>query len=171
MRHWPILILVVTSGCTGSRPDLLTDTIPITEWYPIVAGDVEVAIGVGHVIVAPPGSATAGSKWIEHTVTYANRSGHPIWIAGYSETYPFSGIETRTSEDGEWRDYRLGYCGTGARDFQVAPNASHTFTAALPEKFVGQEFRVMLPYRTARDSQQWVQAASQTRKLSHPAAG
>ncbi len=104
-------------------------------------------------------------------MTYTNRSERPIWIVGYSETYPFSGIETRTNEDGEWRDYGLGYCGTGAREFEVAPNASHIFTAALPEKYVGQEFRAMLRYRTARDSQRWVQAASQGRKLCRPAAG
>ena len=171
MRHFPILILLVICGCTGSRPDPLSPRGAIEERYPVVAGDVDVAIGDGREIIAPPGSATAGSKWIEHTVIYTNRSERPIWIVGYSETSPFSEIETRTNEDGEWRDYGLGYCGTGARDFQIAPNVSRTFTAALPEKYLGQEFRVMLPYRTARDSQQWVQAASQARKLGGPGAG
>src|SRR5688572_2258321 len=171
MRHLPILILVAICGCSGSTPNPPSSTVPLEVRYPVVPGDIEVTIGEGREIIAPPGSATAGSKWIEHAVTYTNKSERPLWIVGYSETSPFSGIETRANEDGEWRDYGLGYCGTGAREFEIAPNASHTFTASLPEKYVGQEFRVMLPYRKARDSQQWVQAASQARKVARPAAG
>jgi hypothetical protein len=173
MERWPILILtlIAISGCTGSQPNppaTTTTTAAVPGRYPVVAGDVEVTIGVGREVIAPPGSATAGSTWVEHTVTYTNRSRRAVWIRGYAQTYPFSGIETRTGADGEWRDYGLGYCGTGAREFQVGPSASHAFTAALPERYVGQEFRVMLPYRTERDSTRWVQAASRARKLGRP---
>ena len=137
---------------------------------PITAGDVEIAIGDGREIIAPPDSATAGSKWIEHTVTYTNKSTRPIWIVGYSVTHPFSGIDKRSNKDKEWLDYGLGYCGTGAKEFEIAPNASHQFTTALPEKYIGQEFRVTLPFLTAREKSPVIQAASKAHKLERPAA-
>jgi hypothetical protein len=171
MRHWPILILVAICGCTSSEPKPPASTTAVEERHPVVAREVEVTIGDGREITAPLGSATAGSKWIEHTVTYTNKSGHPIWIVGYSATHPFSGIETRAIDGRDWRDYGLGYCGTGAGELEIAPSTFYSFTAALPEKYVGQEFRVMLPYRTERGGQHWVQAASEARKLGRPAAG
>lgn len=112
-----------------------------------------------------PRPAAQRQAWIEHTATYTNKWDHPIWIGGYSQSHPFSAIEIRTSEDGNWHNYGLGYCGTGASELGIAPGASHSFRATLPERYVGQEFRVMLPYRTERNRQQWVQAASQARKL------
>jgi hypothetical protein len=171
MRHWAFLILVAICGCTSSQPIPIVSGTAFEERYPVVAGDVEVTVGDGREIIAPPNSATAGSRWIEHTVTYTNKSGRPVWIVGHSETHPFSGIETRANETTAWRDYGLYYCGTGAREFAIAPDASYSFTAALPEKYAGQEFRVMLPYRTERAGQQWVQAPSQAHRLRRPTAG
>src|SRR5512138_2892957 len=119
MRHWPTLILAVICGCTGGRTEPPSSTVPVVERYPVVAGDIDVTIGEGREIIAPPGSATAGSKWIEHAVTYTNKSERPLWIVGYAKTSPFSGIETRANEDGGWRKYGLYYCGTGAREFEI----------------------------------------------------
>ena len=146
MKHWPILLCVTICGCTERQPHPPATTTVVVVQAPVVAGNVEVMIGEGRVIIAPPDSATAGSKWIEHAVTYANKTDRSIWIVGYAANHPFSGIETRANEEGEWRDYGLGYCGTGAEMFEIAPGASYSFTAALPEKYVSQEFRVTLPY-------------------------
>lgn len=141
MRHWSFLIVVAICGCSSSQPDLPISATALQERYPgrypVVAGDVEVTVGDGRMIIAPPGSATAGSRWIEHTVSYTNKSGAPIWIVGYSETHPFSGIETRANETTGWRHYGPYYCGTGAREFAIAPDASYTFTAALPREVRG----------------------------------
>ena len=168
MRHWPFCILIAMCGCTPSQPNPPTSAVAVKVQYPIVAGDVEVTIGDVREIIAPVNSATAGSKWIQHTVTYTNKSNEAIWVAGYSEAELFSGIETRTNDTAEWRDYGLGYCGTGAGEFEIAPNAAFSFTATLPEKYVGEEFRVLVPYRTERAGQHWLQAASQARLVSRP---
>ena len=171
MRYKYLPIVIAICGCTNSQPLQPSLPIAIEERYPVISGDVAVTVGAGREIIAPPGSATAGSKWIEHTVTYTNKSNHSIWVVGYSEAFPFSGIETRANDAGEWRRYTLGYCGTGAHEFEVSPNASHSFPSALPDTYVGQQFRVMVPYRTERGGSQWVQAASEARRLGHPVAG
>lgn len=168
------LACLILFGCDGHSASPQAEGAiaeqPVIQQYPIVAGDIEVTVGDGREIIAPPGSATAGSRWIEHPVTYTNKSDHPIWIVGYSETRPFAGIETRTSKNVDWHDYGLGYCGTGALEIEIAPNTSYSFTAALPEKYIGQEFRVMFPYRTERGSQRWIRAVSQDHKLGRPTA-
>ena len=171
MRYKYLLIVIAICGCTNSQPLPPSSPTAIEERYPVISDDVEVTVGAWREIIAPPGSATAGSKWIEHTVTYTNKSNHSIWVVGYSETYPFSGIETRTNDAGEWRRYTLGYCGTGAHEFEIAPNASHSFPSALPETYVGQQFRVMVPYHTDHGAPRWVRAASEARLLVHPVAG
>jgi len=171
MRYWPALILFAAFGCTDSpSAPVTTQTPPAPQIsYPTNDGEVVVVvIGDGREIIAPPGSASEGSKWVEYTVTYTNKSQHPVWVTGYMETAPFSGIETRADDTREWHDYGLGYCGTGSQAFQIPPNGSYPFTAALPEKYIGQEFRVLVPYRIAQNSDQWIQAASQARKVERP---
>ena len=111
------------------------------------------------------------SGWIEHAVTYVNRSGRSIWVAGYLETHPFAGIETRDPRSLEWSDYGLAYCGTGARAIEIEADASYAFTVSLPATYVGRDFRVTLEYRTAEGSNQWFIAASQARRLQHSVAG
>lgn len=170
MRCWSLIVLAAIIGCLMPQQNLPKSANAAEVQNPITAGDVEIAIGEGREIIAPPDSATAGSKWIEHTVTYTNKSTRPIWIVGYSVTHPFSGIDTRSNKDKEWLDYGLGYCGTGAKEFEIAPNASHQFTTALPEKYIGQEFRVTLPFLTAREKSPVIQAASKAHKLERPAA-
>lgn len=170
MRLLVLPFFIAICGCTADHPAAPSSMVPMQAPHPIMAGDVEIDVGAGREITAPPGSATAGSKWIEHTVTYTNTSNAPVWIVGYSQEDPFSGLQTRTAKDNEWCDYGLGYCGTGAREFEIAPHASHTFTTELPETYIGQEFRVMLPYRKTRDVREWVQAASKPHRLARPVA-
>lgn len=167
MRYWPFYILIVVCGCINS-PNAASPAE--FERLPIVAGDVEISVGDGQEIIAPLGSATEGSKWIEHVVTYKNTSNRTIWIVGYAETLPFAGIETRPNKTAEWTNYSLGYCGTGAQEFEIAPDASYSFTAALPERYVGDEFRILLNYRTQRSAMQWIEAVSQSHQVSRSSA-
>ncbi len=134
-----ILLLILVMLCGGTPA-------PAGEPAPSIEGALEVTIGKGRSIVAPPGSATAGSRWIEHSISYKNTSKASVWIVGYAETYPFIGIQTRAKADEPWQDYPTGYCGTGAEAFEIAPGKAHTFIRALPEKYAGQEFRVSLPF-------------------------
>jgi len=171
MRKSILWVLIVISGCNRGPSGSTAPAVAIQMHYPVVAGEVELVVGDGHETIAPPGSATAGSKWIEHDVTYTNLLNHPIWVSGYSESSLFSRIETRSNDAAEWRDYGLGYCGTGARDLEIAPRASYSFTASLPEKYIGEEFRVFVLYRTVHTGDDWFQAASQGRLLANSPAG
>jgi hypothetical protein len=161
-----ILILLVLCGCSGGHLPAPVSTAPVSEPYPIVEGVISVTLGDVYEIFAPPGSATAGSRWLAAKVTYKNKSGQSAWVGGYSEESPFYGIETRPDGRDVWHDYGLAYCGNGAGDFEIPPGASHSFEAALPERFTGQEFRVSLPYRKMRGDRQFVRAVSDAGKLA-----
>ena len=98
----------------------------------------------GH-IKAPPGSATAGSTWVEFPVYVRNSSQHPVWLHGHSLRSPFYRIFTRRSDTATWTSRGLGFCGTGARAQRLAPGASTKFSASVPEDYIGQQIRVELP--------------------------
>ena len=177
------LLFVVTGAClllgfahlkthlhSAAKQDVLlvkngTDTKKYVSTKARPTPRISITVGDVHDIVAPAGSATAGTKWLEATVTYTNTWDHPVWINGYSEVQPFHSLETRSSAGGVWVDYGLRFCGTGARDMRIDPGSAHSFKAALPERFASQEFRVLLPYRMAAADSQWTNAASVAHRL------
>lgn len=179
MRSCSLLVLVIC-GCSDRAPAPVSKVRKAPIQQNVVDantrklgafGDVVASAGITfelgdtHEIVAPAGSATAGSTWIETTVTYTNGSDHSIWVLGYSVDKPFYAIETRPASTEKWLDYELGFCGTGARDFEIDPGETHSFQVALPERFVNHEFRVLLSYRMATTDLQWAQLASDPRRL------
>jgi len=170
MKYSLIFIILVIFGCGGCTSGGSAQR-SLEELYPVVAGTISFKLGDSREIVAPPGSATAGSKWLETTVTYTNTSDQPVWVCGYSKTYPFHGIETRVDSGAVWVNPGHGYCATGARFFEILPGDSYQFQTALPKRYTGQEFRVSLEYRTTPDNAQWLKAVSEARRLSPPSAG
>lgn len=123
------------------------------------------AIGDSKEITAPQGSATAGSTWIQFSVTYRNRSKKSVWIHGYSPDNVFYELETRSDEHGEWAAYGMGYCGTGAIRQEIRPGESHNFTIALPDRYRGNEFRVILDYYADTSQQAFTRAESPHQKV------
>jgi hypothetical protein len=107
---------------------------------------VQLKKGVSKRIKAPPGSATAGSEWVQFSVLATNTSDKPILFTGYSMQTPFCGLETRAKESSAWVDYGLGYCGTGAAHQRLAPGAATAFSVSIPASYEGQDVRVTLPF-------------------------
>lgn len=141
--------------------------------YPVVVdGDISMSMGSARVIIAPPGSATAGSEWLEVPVTYTNVSKRPLWVDGYAVWYPFYGIQTRDDPIDEWVEYPIAFCGTGALmgPHKVDPGASWLFKIALPKRYEGQQFRISLPYRTDFRARPNVQAQSAAKVLASSGA-
>ena len=93
---------------------------------------------------APPGSATAGSTWVEFPVRVTNTSARPIWLSGYSLGSPFYSIFTRQTDSSAWSDRGIGFCGTGAGTHQLAPGAATTFSVSVPVRYIGRQLRVEL---------------------------
>ncbi len=117
-------------------------------------------------VVAPKGSATAGSKWIETKVTFANTGSRSIWIYGYSKASPFYDIQTRRKKTAKWKNHGLLFCGTGVRLVEIKPSTKHSFLAALPEKYRGAQFRVILDFYTDKSAKKSKQATSASRPLA-----
>ena len=123
-------------------------------------------IGDSEEIIAPPGSATAGSTWIEFAVTYQNRSKKSVWIWGHSPGHVFYDLETRSDEQGKWAAYETGYCGTGARRMEIRPGELHNFTVAFPERYRGKAFRVLLDCHADTSGQASTRAVSLPQKVT-----
>jgi hypothetical protein len=94
---------------------------------------------------APPGSATAGSKWVEFSVRVTNTSSGPVWFHGYAVNSPFYSLFTRQDGSAPWANRNVGFCGTGAGTHSLTAGSSAVFSVAVPEKFIGQQLRVELP--------------------------
>ena len=141
VRFWWTACVLVVSGAACATLILLHIGTP-----PMVAHafGLILEIGASKDTIAPPDSATAGSTWIEFAVTYKNRSQHSVWLNGYSADNVFYELETRSEKQEKWAAYGMGYCGTGAQMLEIHPGESHNFTVALPERYRGQEFRVVL---------------------------
>ncbi len=122
-------------------------------------------IGDSKETTAPQGSATAGSTWIQFAVTYLNRSKKSVWIDGYSPDNVFYELETRSAEHDEWAAYGMGYCGTGVTRHEICPGESHNFTIALPDRYRGAEFRVLLDYYADASQQASTRAESPPQKV------
>jgi hypothetical protein len=116
--------------------------------------------------IAPPESVTAGSTWIKFAVRYENRGLHSIWLDGYSADNVFCDLETRSDEQDNWAAYGMGYCDTGAQMLEIQPGESHNFTVALPERYRGKEFRVVLNYYATALARGPTRAASLPRKVT-----
>jgi hypothetical protein len=123
------------------------------------------AIGNSEEITAPPESATAGSIWIQFVVTYHNRSKKSVWIDGYSPDHVFYELVTRSDEQVEWAAYGMGYCGVGMKRHEIRPGESHNFTIALPDRYRGKEFRVLMDYYADASKQETTRAESPPHKV------
>jgi len=71
MKTLTLLLIALLAGCSTSPPDLQEGMA------------LSVTLGDSRQIVAPEGSATAGSKWIQFDATYQNTSGRSVWVYGY----------------------------------------------------------------------------------------
>lgn len=161
VRLWTPLILMAIAGCTSGN-----STTPAVGDHsiPIVAGEVVLAIGPAQGITE---RTQRSNGWIGHFVTCTNTSPRSVWIA---ESYPVLAIETRANETAEWHSHQFLYCG-GTRYLELAPGDSHSFTAAVPEEFVGQQFRIMLVYYTVPGGPYGaMRAASGAHELERPTA-
>ena len=127
---------------------------------------VAITVGDSREIVAPRGSATAGSTWIEFDTTYRNLSKKSIWIDGYSPNHVFCDLETRSDDKDKWVSYGLMYCGTGASRHKIPPDVSHRFKVALPEKYRASEFRVVIDYFESAKSTTSKRAVSGASKVT-----
>lgn len=164
-----ILILLMLCGCSGGHFLAPAATGPVgDEPYPIADGVIAVTLGDVREIIAPPGSATAGSRWLATTVTYTNICDRPAWVTGYSEEAPFYGIERRVDAGGPWRNAGPWFCGNGIGNFEIPPGTSHSFQVALPDQFAGQEIRVCLPFQKTPSDRLWVRAVSDAHRLTIP---
>ncbi len=104
----------------------------------------QIRLGAPAHIKAPPGSATAGSTWIEFSVSVTNITKRSIWFHGYSLSSPFYSLFTRQINSANWTDRGVGFCGTGAGIFELPAGAATSFTVAVPERYVGEQLRVEL---------------------------
>src|SRR5580765_464332 len=130
------------------------------------AAGLVIAIGDCKAITAPLGSATAGSTWIQFAVTYQNNGKKSVWIDGYSPDLVFHELETRPDEQGAWTACGMGYCGNGATRQEIRPGESHNFTVELPDRYRGQDFRVLLKYHADASEQAFTLAESPPQKVT-----
>jgi len=132
------------------------------------ASELVMVIGGAKEIIALRDSATAGSTWIEFAVAYQNRGQHSVWLDGYSANQVFYELETRSDEQDKWAAVGMGYCGTGAKRLEIHPGESHIFTVALPERYRGAEFRVLLNYYATVSAREPTRAESLPQGVSVP---
>jgi hypothetical protein len=163
VRPWRMVCVFVLSGAACATFILLPLGTP-----PAVAHAFEVIleIGASKGTIAPPESATAGSTWIEFAVTYKNRGQQSVWIHGYSADNVFYQLETRAEKQEKWAAHGMGYCGTGAQMWEIHSGESHSFTVALPERYRGQELRVVLDCHASESAREPTRAASLPRKVT-----
>jgi hypothetical protein len=120
----------------------------------------QIRVGAPTRVKAPPGSATAGSTWIEFPVHVTNTSKRSIWLDGHSLGSPFYSLFTRQNDSSRWTDRGMGFCGTGAGAHELAPGAVTTFTVAVPERYVGEQLRVELSVRASPEDSTTVTVSS-----------
>jgi len=114
---------------------------------------------------APPGSATAGSTWVQFPVRVTNTSARPVWLSGYSLGSPFYSIFTRQADSGAWADRGIGYCGTGAGTHQLAPGAATTFSVSVPARYIGHQVRVELSVLDSPKDAKLITVSSDARSI------
>lgn len=112
---------------------------------------VNLTLGSAKEILAPPGSATAGSKWIQVEVAYSNAGTSSVWVYGHSKKTPFYAIHTRPDESEKWSDYGILFDGI-PRLLEIRSGSKHSFTIALPARYRGSEIRVLLDYYTDKSA-------------------
>ncbi len=99
-------------------------------------------LGGPRTIIAPRGSATAGSQWISCPLWLSISEKRGVWIDGYSVNKPFYAICTRASDSENWTEFDTGFCGTGAEMQCVSQGVTPRFSVAVPARYSGQEIRV-----------------------------
>jgi hypothetical protein len=159
MKTLVLLLIALLAGCSSSPPDPQGTALSVT-------------LGDSRQIVAPEGSATGGSKWIQFDASYQNTSGRSVWVYGYSpEVYGkaalnvFCQLETRSDENRKWALYGPWYCGTGAGSYEVKAGVNHNFQVELPEKYRGEQFRVGVCYLDSPEAKVWKKAVSSARQV------
>ncbi len=125
------------------------------------APEVQLHVESSKHIIAPKDSATAGAEWVEFSVQITNSSARNFWLAGYTTNIPFYNIYTRTSQNSQWKNYGMGFCGTGASIHQLVPNSSHLFSVAVPASYIGQQLQVRLLIYDAETNSKPVEIVSE----------
>ena len=103
---------------------------------------VQICLGSPRPIIAPEGSATAGSEWIEFPVRLANTGKRSMWLEGYSASRPFYQIFTRPLGSKRWIDRGVGFCGTGAGMHLIDLDTAVSFAIAVPAAYAGKQICV-----------------------------
>lgn len=98
--------------------------------------------GSARVVVSPPESPYPGRKRLEQAVIVTNATNHAVFVFGHSLDHVFVEVATRDPLKDEWSSLGLGYCGTGAKLYPLAPGDSFLATIRLPIEFADREYKV-----------------------------
>ena len=139
------LLLVVgtiwsLAGCAANKPSMPMPTAFGEDGGPLL----QLRHANSKHIKAPPGSATAGSTWIEFPVKFTNTSVRPIWFGGYALNSPWYSLFTKQPVSETWTKYGLAFNCLNELQ-QLTPGDSIVFSVSVPNRYVGQQLCVEIP--------------------------
>lgn len=92
------------------------------------------------ITISPKDSAYPGKKWMTRKFKIKNISGQDFFVIGDSLDHLFFQIFTKEPKTGEWTNYGLGFCGTGARAHTIKSGSTFTVSVSLPIEISNRDF-------------------------------
>jgi hypothetical protein len=102
-------------------------------------------------ITSSPGSAYAGRTWRSTVVHIKNISGQSLFVFGNGKKNVFVQVYRYYPLDDAWIPLGLGYCGTGARYFEIKPDEAIDVEVNIPTMYQSSIAKVVFDEYSGND--------------------